>query len=246
MITASLRARLDHARAFRKLMPHAVDLDVEQWRGWVCWAAIIFSNRHRAPARARESDYDHEHEHEVSFLNRSFRAGFFPARIVRHRNVFGISSFSISSSGVYSGGSGGGTGFLARAANSSGNFSTKLCVGHAHASPKAQMVRPAMLSPIVLSVSGSSTTPPPRSMRSVIFLHPERTFAAGCALAAALVRVKLVDVVKNPDHVARIIQHDHAARTRHRTGGSERIEIHRDIIDRHFLLDYRSIGLLSA
>ena len=81
----------------------------------------------------------------------------------------GINSSSISSSGVYSGGRGGGTGFRARAANSSGNFSTKLCVGHAQASPKAQMVRPAMLSPTVLSVFGSSTTPPPRNMRSVIF-----------------------------------------------------------------------------
>src|SRR5207247_9765764 len=67
----------------------------------------------------------------------------------------GIDSSSINSSGVYSGGRGGGTGFRARAANSWGNFSTKLCVGHAQASPNAQMVRPAMLSPIVFSVFGS-------------------------------------------------------------------------------------------
>jgi hypothetical protein len=30
-ITASLLARLDHARAFRKLMPDVVDLDIEHW-----------------------------------------------------------------------------------------------------------------------------------------------------------------------------------------------------------------------
>src|SRR5207237_6245824 len=66
-----------------------------------------------------------------------------------------IDSSLINSSGVYSGGRGGGTGFWARVANSSGNFSTKLCVGHAQASPKAQMVRPAMLSHIVFSVFGS-------------------------------------------------------------------------------------------
>ena len=32
---SSLRARLNHARALRKLMPHAVDLDVEQGNGFV-------------------------------------------------------------------------------------------------------------------------------------------------------------------------------------------------------------------
>src|SRR5438552_17295468 len=81
----------------------------------------------------------------------------------------GISSFSISSLGVYSGGRGGGGGLAARAANSSGNFSTKLCVGHAHASPNAQMVRPAILLATVFNVFGSCTTPPPSNMRSVIF-----------------------------------------------------------------------------
>src|SRR5439155_15608363 len=69
----------------------------------------------------------------------------------------GIDSSSINSSDVYSGGRGGGTGFWARVANSSGNFSTKLCVGQAQASPNAQMVRPAMFLPIVFSVLVSST-----------------------------------------------------------------------------------------
>src|SRR6266699_2755696 len=85
------------------------------------------------------------------------------------RGAMAIFSSSINSPGVYSGGSGGGIGFLARSANSSRNFSTKLCVGHAHASPNAQIVRPDMLSPMVLSVFGYSVTPPPSNMRSVIF-----------------------------------------------------------------------------
>src|SRR6185369_11665841 len=65
----------------------------------------------------------------------------------RAMGTVGIDCSSINSSDVYSGGRGGGTGFWARFANSSGNFSTKLCVGQAQASPKAQMVLPAILSP---------------------------------------------------------------------------------------------------
>jgi len=42
------------------------------------------------------------------------------------RGTVGIFSSVISSSGVYSGGNGGGADFVARAAKSSGNFSTKL------------------------------------------------------------------------------------------------------------------------
>src|ERR1039458_522529 len=86
----------------------------------------------------------------------------------------GICSCLSSSCDVYSGGNGGGIGLVAREANSSGNFCTKLCVGHAHASPNAQMVRPAILSATVVSVLGSCTTPPPSNMRSVIFfIHNE-------------------------------------------------------------------------
>ena len=43
------------------------------------------------------------------------------------------------------------------------------------------------------------------------FLHPERTFAAGRALAAALMRIKLVDVVECPNHIPGIVHHDDAA-----------------------------------
>src|SRR5207247_1805829 len=165
-ITPGLLARLDHARPLGKLMPDAINLHVQQLREWSLIGHLSFRNRARAPA----------HNRKVSItitsrrfhLDRTFGSGFLQPGSWAMGTV-GISSFSISSLGVYSGGRGGGTGFFARAANSSGNFSTKLCVGHAHASPNAQMVRPAMLSPMVLSAFGSSTTPPPRNMRSVIF-----------------------------------------------------------------------------
>ena len=46
-------------------------------------------------------------------------------------------------------------------------------------------------------------------------LHPKRTFPARRALATALVGIKLVDVVERPNHIARVIQHDHAAGSSH-------------------------------
>src|SRR4029453_4883778 len=49
------------------------------------------------------------------------------------------------------------------------------------------------------------------------FFHPKRTFPAGRALAAALMGIELIDVIECPHHVARIIEHDHAAGTSHRT-----------------------------
>ena len=61
-------------------------------------------------------------------------------------------------------------------------------------------------------------------------LHPERALAAGGALAAALVRVKFVDIIQRPDHVARVVQHDHAAGAGHGAHGRERIEIHDDVV----------------
>src|SRR5580700_12011984 len=141
---AGLRAGLDHPRAFRKLMPHAIDLDVEHWH--VDWLIV----------------------HQIIPLAPAFSQ---PGS--RVSGTVGISCSS-NSREVYSGGNGGGTGLVARAANSSGNFFTKLWVGHAHASPKAQMVRPAILSATVVRVLGSCTTPPPSNMRSVIFfIHNE-------------------------------------------------------------------------
>src|SRR5262245_17345869 len=52
--------------------------------------------------------------------------------------------------------------------NSSGNFARKLWVGQEQASPKAQTVRPAMLSATFLSTAGSLSAPSPSSMRVVI------------------------------------------------------------------------------
>jgi hypothetical protein len=53
--------------------------------------------------------------------------------------------------------------------NSSPNFWTKLCVGQAQASPKAQMVRPAIWSATALSRAPSSGRAWPWTMRPVIF-----------------------------------------------------------------------------
>ena len=57
--------------------------------------------------------------------------------------------------------------------------------------------------------------------------------------------VKFVDVVQGPDHVARFIEDDDAARTRHRSGGGEGIEIHRDFVKRHFLFGHRAVRLFQ-
>src|ERR1035437_5949375 len=59
--------------------------------------------------------------------------------------------------------------------------------------------------------------------------HPERTFAAGRALAAAFVRVKFGKVRERPDNIHAVIHHDDRARTAHRTGGGKRIKIVRQI-----------------
>ena len=71
--------------------------------------------------------------------------------------------------------------------------------------------------------------------------HPERAFAAGGALAAAFVRVKLRDVRQRLDDVSGIVQHDNRARTRHAAGGDERVEVIRQIEHLHLLL-----GLLAV
>src|SRR5262249_39550896 len=81
----------------------------------------------------------------------------------------GMVSFATSSSETYSGGIGGGVALCDLPVNSSRNLATKDCVGQEQASPKAQMVLPAMLSPMVLSMSGSFSVPPPARMRSVAF-----------------------------------------------------------------------------
>ena len=69
------------------------------------------------------------------------------------------------------------------------------------------------------------------------FGHPERTFAARRALAAAFVRVKFGDVRQRFDDVRRIIHHDDRARTGHAAGGNQRIEIVRQIEHVDLLLD---------
>ena len=75
------------------------------------------------------------------------------------------------------------------------------------------------------------------------FLHPERAFAAGGALAAALVGVKFVDVIERPDHVAGVVQDDDAAGAGHRADGGEGIEIHWDVLEADLAFGHRAVGL---
>src|SRR5205823_13337255 len=51
--------------------------------------------------------------------------------------------------------------------------------------------------------------------------HPKGALPAGGALSTRFVGIELVNVVKGPDHVARIIQHNDSARARHRAAGGE-------------------------
>ena len=118
----------------------------------------------------------------------------------------GIDSCSINSSGVYSGGSGGGIGFWALG----GKFLREF-FDRNFASARSRLRRrrrwcvPAMLSAMVFSVFGIVLHAAAVQHAVGDLLHPERAFAAGRALAAAFVRVKLVDVGQRPDHVARIV-----------------------------------------
>jgi hypothetical protein len=108
----------------------------------------------------------------------------------------GIDSSSINSSDVYSGGRGGGMGFWARVANSSGNFFDKTL-----RRPRAGFAKCANGAPRDVVADGFQCfrifDHAAAAQHAVgDFLHPKRAFPAGCALAAALVRVKLVDVVQ--------------------------------------------------
>ena len=60
-------------------------------------------------------------------------------------------------------------------------------------------------------------------------VHPERTFAAGCALAAAFVRVKFGEVRQRRDNVRAVVPHDDRAGPAHRASLGERIKIVRQI-----------------
>src|SRR4030095_13179701 len=79
-------ARLDHACAFGKLMPDAVDLDVQELRCWR-WLGHLSSLN---CARVRRFSIVITITSTIPsmsmrvHLNRSFRAGFFPALVVGH------------------------------------------------------------------------------------------------------------------------------------------------------------------
>src|SRR6266496_6066159 len=81
-ITPGLLACLDHARSLGKLMPLAINLDVQQLREWSLIGHLSFRNGARAPAHNRKGSITITN---MRFhLDRSFRAGFLPTRIVGH------------------------------------------------------------------------------------------------------------------------------------------------------------------
>ncbi len=137
-------------------------------------------------------------------------------------------------------------GLPARACSSNSllNLATKLCTGQAQASPKAQMVRPAMLSATLVSRPTSLGLAVAGRRGGGDFLHPERAFAAGRALAARFVRVERGDVGEALDHVARLVHDDDAAAARHGTCCGEGVEIERDVLQAQFLFLHRAVGLL--
>src|SRR5258706_4238284 len=68
------------------------------------------------------------------------------------------------------------------------------------------------------------------------FGHPQRTFAARGALAAAFVRVKLRDIRERLDDVRRIVEHNDGAGAGHAAGRDEGIKIVRQIEQTQLLL----------
>src|SRR5438067_3187458 len=174
--------------------------------------------------------------------NRSFGAGFFPAGIVRHwdhRNLF----FLYQLFGCVFRRQGWGEWFPGTGSKFLSKFLYKTL-----RPPRARFAKGANRSPGNVVADRlervrifNNTTAAQHAVGN--FLHPKRTFPARSALAAALVRIERVDDVEHPDHVAGIIQYDHAAGPSHGTRRRQGIEIHRDLINRHLPLDHRTISL---
>ena len=73
--------------------------------------------------------------------------------------------------------------------------------------------------------------------------HPKRALAAGRALAATFVRVKLADVRQRLHDVHAVVHHDDGAGTAHRAGLDERIKIIRQVEHVHLLLHVLAVHL---
>ena len=58
---------------------------------------------------------------------------------------------------------------------------------------------------------------------------PARAFSAGRTLAAGFMHVEITQPLERLDHAARVIQHDHCARTQHRPRLGYRVIVHRAI-----------------
>ena len=124
------------------------------------------------------------------------------------------------------------------ATNSSLNLPTKLCTGQEQASPKAQIVRPpGMLSAMLHEVIRVALAAFAVREAMQRLAHPERAFAAGRALAAAFVRVKLAMFASASTMSVESSITMIALEPDMLPGGDERIEIVRQIEHVHLLLD---------
>src|SRR5262249_4515978 len=133
--------------------------------------------------------------------NGSFRAGFFPAGVVGHgdgRNRFFLDQFF----GCVLRREGWGNGFLGTRREFLREFFDKTLRW-----PRAGFAKCTDGAPRDVIADGFQcfrifhhTAAAQHAIGD--FLHPKGAFPAGCALAAALVRVKLIDVVQRPNHVA--------------------------------------------
>src|SRR5204863_1636537 len=66
--------------------------------------------------------------------------------------------------------------------------------------------------------------------------HPARAFAAGRALAAALVLVEIGNAGNRPDQIGRLVHHDHGGGAEAGAKLAEAVEVHRrvdDLLGRH-------------
>src|SRR2546423_15051683 len=117
-------------------MPNAIDLDANEW--WLL--------SHCAYPRPRSRSCSYQIVPAAPAFSQPGSCA---------NGTVEIFPLAMSSSGVYSGGNGGGADFFGRAAKSSGNFLTKLWGGQAQPSPEGQKGGPARLSATVFRVPGS-------------------------------------------------------------------------------------------
>ena len=86
------------------------------------------------------------------------------------------------------------------------------------ASPNAHSVLPAMLAEMLDEQIEVAHLPVAPLDPAKNFVQPVRAFTAGRALAARLVTVEVQQVLGEPHHAGRVVEHDDAGRSEQRSG----------------------------